>query len=294
MKKSVKIIALCLCVIAFTALFAGCDALDDMKAKHAILSEDKSTISFGENTYKKLPEGTEYYLSNVYSFTSDNENEICITDSDVPVLLSKGNCYSAFYSKFSDMICLYLGDAHMDYFVYSYHYWGDSEGTFYCNEKDYDKYLAAAEESVLDRIGFEYEVKIDYNTWRYTLDVGAESLSKEIIGHIENPDTMSKELFAEINENLGTECLQCAPYLCDSEGIIIEPLGQYDVLKDINGKAYLVDYASETASELSAESTKELKNEYYFGEGPNNIDKWQNDDVAFIGSDDGETMIIVD
>lgn len=291
MKKTIKIIALCLSLVALTALFAGCDALDEMQANHAILSEDKESISFRGDTYKRLPEGANFYYT--YKFTED----IDVTDDDVPVLLSDAYCYYSEYDNTKDLFRVNLvAETTEDFFVSSYS--SVVESVYYCNEKDYDKYVTAIEENNPDHIGFEYEVEDEIENegfyYYYTLEVASKEVSDEILGHITNPEKMTDELFDEKAEDYSLECLMCSMYKCDADGVLAEILDGYDIQRDSEGNAYLMNYITEKAVRLSDKTAEALKDVYFYGDYQHT--DWYDDDsdLGIIGSADNEEFIVVE
>lgn len=293
MKKTIKIIALCLSIVALTALFAGCDYLDDMKANHAIISEDKETISFNGETYKRLPDGATFYCTYNYGFF---DSEVVVTDGDVPVLLSDTFCYYSEYDNVKDIFLVYIDAGTTEDSFYSTYYVGD--GVYYCNEKDYDKYIKAIEEGVLDRIGFEYEIGTEDYYYYYTLEVASKEVSDEILGYITNPEKMTSEVFDDkVSKDYNMEYLQDYPYKCDSEGLLAEQFDNYDIARDSEGNAYLINYLTEKAVKLSDDTAKELKDEYFYGDYQDyDYDDFyyeDDDSVGIIGGADGETEIFV-
>lgn len=255
MKRTIKIIALCLCVFTLTALFAGCDYLDDMKANHAILSEDMKTISFRGETYILLPEEGSFYKEQSYAYY-----DVDVTDEDVPVLLKDTFCYNATYYEKNDIFCVWINED-FDATVYS-----ETFEKYFCNEKDYEKYVKALEENELDRIGFSYEVTDENYNWYYSLDVASEEVSKEILDRIKSPEAMTSEIYNEAVYDKNPIYLQCNLYKCDSEGILAEILNGYDIVRSSYGKAYLVNYDSERAVELSETVNNALEDKYFFGQ----------------------------
>lgn len=301
MKKTIKIIALCLSIVALTALFAGCDYLDDMKANHAIISEDKETISFNGETYKRLPENAKLYCNNnLYYYGAES---VVVTDEDIPVLLSDMYCYSSDYNAINDIFCIYdvsvIEEVKEDIIYYSSTCYTDfSSTTYYCNEKDYDKYISVIENGVLDRVGFEYEIETEDYYYYYTLEVASKEVSDEILGHITNPEKMTSEVFDDkVSKDYNMEYLQYYPYKCDSEGLLAEQFDNYDIARDSEGNAYLINYLTEKAVKLSDNAAKALKDEYFYSyyQDYDYDDFYYEDDdsVGIIGGADGETEIFV-
>lgn len=301
MKKTIKIIALCLSIVALTALFAGCDFLDEMKANHAIISEDKETISFNGETYKRLPDGATFYCTYNYGFF---DSEVVVTDGDVPVLLKGNYGYYTEYHEDTDIFYVVFNsynDMYSSYFnpIALESYTSYPAEKYYCNEKDYDKYISVIENGVLDRIGFEYDVysEADYNYY-YILEVASKEVSDEILGHITNPEKMTSEVFDDkVSKDYNMEYLQNYPYKCDSEGLLAEQFDNYDIARDSEGNAYLINYLAEKAVKLSDDTAKELKDEYFYSyyQDYDYDDFYYEDDdsVGIIGGADGETEIFV-
>lgn len=306
MKKFIKIIALCLSILALTAFFAGCDMLDEMKANHAILSDDRETISFRGETYKKLPEGASLYYTSHYSGAFD---DVAVTDEGIPVLLSDSYCHTSQYDKARDIFIVSIWDE-SEYFnngffysdVYSVDY---SDGTFFCNEKDYNKYIEVIDKNTLDFIGIEYEV-YEENSWYYKLAVLSEETSKEILGLVQEPKKMSEDLYSDIIYGTGYYD-EIMGYIskCDYKGLLAQSLDNFIILRDEQGNVFLADHNTEKAAKLSEKSSAELNNDKYFygdmtnyypygewhGEGYD--EDYKEDSAVIIGGADGKTDIVV-
>lgn len=82
MKKVLRYIALSLTVVLLAVTLCGCNALDEMRASHALLGEDGS-ITLNGKTYKPLPP-CDTFLPSV-NITVPMVN---VTEADVPLLLS--------------------------------------------------------------------------------------------------------------------------------------------------------------------------------------------------------------
>lgn len=263
MKKTIKIVALSLSLLALTVLFTGCDALDEMQANHALLSEDRKTISFKGETYKLLSDADNIFTSEFYGYPETNI--ITVTDEDVPVLLSNVMSHTSEYDKLRDIITVsYNFDINSFDLLYGFSYEYSGYGV-YCNEKDYEMYTDVIENATLDRIGFQYERRIDGN-YDVALDVGSEALSKEIFWHINNSEKMTKDIFEECYYEY--ETIMYGISKCDSEGILCEILDGYDIYKDYEGNAYLLNYTIEKGVKLSDSAASELKKEYFYGYDP--------------------------
>lgn len=304
MKRTVKIIALCLALSAFVALFTGCDMIDEMRANHARLSDDRETIRYNGTTYKKLPNGAEIYCRSSYGDTYGN---IAVTDSDVPVLLSNAMCHSSDYDKAHDIFSVYVMTAVDKTGIIHSYISSYDDPAYYCNEKDYDKYVEAIEKNTLDFIGIEYEVnyKVDeeYESY-YTLDVLSEETSKEILGHIQNPEKMTEDIYGNII--YGPEYHEeIMGYVnkCDNEGLLAQSLDNFQILRDNLGNVFLVDHNTEKAVELTDKASGECNSDkYFYGDGADEFypfGTWRDEDykddsaIGIIGGADGESDIVV-
>ncbi len=81
MKKMKRLLALSVALILVCFSATGCNAINEMRARHGYYTETGS-IMLGETEYRLLP-NNEYF-----SPIRDNDDEIYVTDKDVPVLLS--------------------------------------------------------------------------------------------------------------------------------------------------------------------------------------------------------------
>lgn len=84
MKKTIKIISLLLAVFIIGAALTGCNALDKMRANHAVWTspDNEDSITLGDKVYKR----TNVLAQNLNM--GKDVKWIRITDNDVPVLLS--------------------------------------------------------------------------------------------------------------------------------------------------------------------------------------------------------------
>lgn len=287
MKKTVKIIALCLSILALTALFAGCDALDEMKANHAILSKDMEALRFRGETYKKLPGTENLYTSSTYGITYDN---IAVTEYDVPVLLSSAFSFSSDYDSARDVFSVYPWQPYGEGLYESY-FSSSDDIVFYCNEKDYDTYVNAIKNNTYDYIGVEYEIH-DNEGWYYSLDALSEDLSELLLDYVKNPDKMSEEVFNDISHTLSYyESQITGIYRCDKDAKLCQYIDSFTILKDSAGNRYFVDHINERAVKLSDEYASEIKDEYFSGYYAEDVNEEAS--VEFIGFGE-ETELIVD
>lgn len=283
MMKLVKIMALCLLVAAFGMIFTGCDMLDEMRANQALLSEDKETLTFRGETYKRLPDDAGIYVSSSYNEKFGN---IMVTDEDVPVLLSTSFYYTSDYDAQRDIFSVFTEDnlivdeALQSYYSYAYFY--------YCNLKDYDKYVAAIKNNALDYIGIEYSVSTEED-WYYTLDTLSKEASDEIMDYIKNSEKMTYETYKEISYKFFeyNDTLQGSLYKCDADGLTAQCLDDFGVTKTDKGDIYLTNFSSEKSVKLSDETAKEFKDVHFYGDYT-----YTSDDV-YIGGADTVTDIIV-
>ncbi len=268
MKKTIKITSLVLCLALLGVFLSGCSFIDELRQSHAILSDDKSTITFQGKTYKKLPKTDKELYCTYNFFGSYYSEEVNITDADVPVLLKEFYAHSGSYDISKDVFCIFNID--VDFI-------NGNENRYYCCDADYERYVNALKCDELDYIGFEYEtwdINADYH---YILETANSVLNKEIMGYVENPETMTKEVFNkyfEESDNVTFECLQGQLFKCDESASVVEPLSGFDIVKPYEGnKAYFINYDNETAAELSEKAVIALKKEYFRGNYPAIVEK---------------------
>lgn len=260
MRKFIKVISLVLCLVLFGVFLGGCSYIDELRKSHAIISDDKSAITFRGQTYKKLPK-TDKELYCTYNFFGNYfTHDVTITDADVPVLLKNQFNYSGGYDLSKDIFCIFNID--VDFI-------NANENKYYCNEADYDRYVEALQNGVLDHIGFEYETWDSNADYYYVLEPANSVLNEEILGIIENPETMTEEVFEEANKSMSYDTLYGNLFKCDETGSVVECLSGFDIWKSTSdNKAYIINYDLETAALLSDKAAKALKDEYFTGYFP--------------------------
>ncbi len=252
MKKIIKILTVVGIISLFCMLFAGCDMLDEMKANHAIMSDDMQTISFRGETYLKLPDGTP-------PFVSPNYEVIFTTKSDVPVLLSEDFGYYTDYDPLRDLLKV---ESPMDYdydapviIDYKGYMTSGQEYLYYCKENVYDKYINILENEKADRIGF-----FDYSETYYTAVLSSDT-SEEIIEYMTSANGMTAEIYEEAMRK-EYDCIYDL-YLCDKEIVLREELFNYSLSITKDRKVYFVNHTSGTAVMLSAKSAEDITTEFY-------------------------------
>lgn len=274
MKKKLKISAFCLAIIAFAAFFAGCGFLDDLRASQAVFSEDRKTITYQGQLYKQLPVNSNIFVTGSYY---SRVNDVFLTEHDIPVLLSGFFSENCSYNKERDLFSLYEG--YSEFYDVEY-----SAYVTYCNEKDYDRYLEAINNGVLDHIGVSYSVVDEDYNYSYPLVPLSDELSAEIMAHIEDSSKMSTDLYKSLMEEDFVESLQDYLYKCDKEGLLAETLYSDIYRNTETEKLYLVNTYNETAVELSASAYSQMKDEFFYGVYPEWNDTEEEDIV--IGSAD--------
>ncbi|MBR7133059.1 MAG: hypothetical protein IKD04_05950 [Clostridia bacterium] len=120
MKKILRVLICTVTVLCLVLSLSGCQMLDTMKATHAVWNEN-GNIVLGNTEYLALPPCDE--LQPEYSF---ERNDIYVTDSDVPVLLSQ-----------------FLGQdfSHSDDGVFLSNYYDYTESVTYCRKDRYDEII---------------------------------------------------------------------------------------------------------------------------------------------------------
>lgn len=261
MKKSIKIVALLLCIGIMGVLFCGCDYLDQQKASHGILSEDKQTITFRGNTYKYLEGGENIYIPYIFNYSYVYSNDVTVTDADVPVLVKDAYSYYTSYNEYCDIFSVEISENTTDDLYNTYY------TSYFCNEKDYEKYSQALANNKLDRIGVEFYKIIDndngYKEY-YNMEVLSESASNEILSLIGDPYKLNSENYDEIMDRYDSVGLQNALYKCDADAILAENCWDFDVYRDSEGNVYLVNYTVETAAKLSQATAEEFVDKFFY------------------------------
>ncbi len=82
MKKSVRLVALVLALVLLCGLTTGCQALDDMRARQATLSDDNKLLYINNTAYRLLPENEYFWPLRQFG------HSIYVTEADVPTLLA--------------------------------------------------------------------------------------------------------------------------------------------------------------------------------------------------------------
>ncbi len=147
MKKYRRILAI-LAVLVMCATLCGCNAIDEMRALHAV-QVSENTIRLNGSTYKLLP-----YCEQLYPDIRSDLDYVTLTKPDVPLLLA-------------DMAAEDFLDQSVDgrFLCGS---WGEN---YYCIEKDYDEICDRIEEGFAPTDYFyDYYIFDDEEeeTWGYT------------------------------------------------------------------------------------------------------------------------------
>ncbi len=254
MKKAIKILSVIAIIGLLGMFFCACDALDYRKSKHGLISDDRQTVSFKGETFKRLPDDVPYYFNSVYS------NRVNITDEDVPVLLSESYSYESYYDSLNGILAVAENVDNMtikgSYIVDSTRYYlGSTDGfIFFCSEENYDEY-SQFKANDADRIGIE-DYTEDYNTC-----VLSSETSKEILDIINAGNVMSQDAYEEIVEEavnyVGTL------YKCNKSISLRGTIDGYELNINDDNEVYLVNYFTETAQKLSDKASEEIVREYF-------------------------------
>lgn len=254
-----RVISLLLCVVIAMVMcvaFTGCDMIDEMRAAHGILSEDRLTVNLNDKTYYRLPVDKEFFCTT--SFGRNYCEGIDVTDKDVPLLLKSDFSYIAQYDMATDIINVRFTEG-FDPTVYEMYF-----DYYYCNEEDYERLLKAYNENEIDSIGIGREYQDETYAVCLTLDVMNEDFTNEIMGYLNDGSKMSAQLFEEIyNKQDYMQSLADCLYKCDKDGVLAECLNYLNIVKDKNGNAYLKDYNTEKAVKLSEKSSVQLDDWYF-------------------------------
>ncbi len=135
MKKTLRALAVLLTVVLLASTLCGCNALDEMRARHALLDENGDLTLNGE-VYKPLPPCDTF--APIYSFMPDDR--LNVTAADVPLLLSS--------LLAEEYFCLCTDDAFL---------WDADNEVYYCKADRYTEICRRINEGpVLSAYGYEY------------------------------------------------------------------------------------------------------------------------------------------
>lgn len=121
MKKILRIFTLAAILLLQCILLSGCDALDDLRAKQAYITDDRDII-FGDAVFVLLPESE--LLQPIYDYSPDCQ--LNVTEKDVPVLLSSILSERTLYMSEDGIFLCGYEDTRDTYLVY-------------CREDKYDE-----------------------------------------------------------------------------------------------------------------------------------------------------------
>lgn len=253
MKTLIKILSVAGIISLICMLFTGCDYIDQLRAQHAVLSEDMQKIEFEGKTYLRLPDGSFPYVSTNYDIVNTTEH-------DVPVLLSNSYRYFTYSDPLRGLLKVEMAiadDVKVDYYGYLH---DTNEYVYYCIEEKYDEYMDILSNNEADRIGF-----YDYGELYYTA-VLSSGTSKEINDYIMNPDGMSDKMYEEaVNDVYDWIDVM---YRCDKSILLREDLFNYAMVINTNREVYLVNHTTCTGAKLSAEASEEITNKFFdYGSG---------------------------
>ena len=180
MKKNTKFLVLLLALLMMCLCLTGCDELDYMRESQAFWTVDGNTdsITFDGVEYKRLdatnPPNPMY--------NSNYTDAVFVTDSDVPVLLSRDYCVSLNISEDKNFIYGYVFDDYTNevYGVYD----GDGREAVYCKADIYDEVMEKINEGIkYTNYGFGYsywddEKNEDVWEYYYMNDTETKALNK--------------------------------------------------------------------------------------------------------------------
>ncbi len=153
MKKLLRFTSLALVFVMLCFTFCGCDALDEMREKHAFwTNEDKTVISLNSKEYKLLPECEQLnpVCNSYYEYT--------VTESDVPLLLADMYGESISLSEDEDFIVLEPSYEPNDSFY--------GETKVYCATDRYEEICNRINSDSLEYFCYEYDT-YDFYTDEY-------------------------------------------------------------------------------------------------------------------------------
>ena len=254
MKKAIKILSVIAIIGLLGVFFCGCDALDYMKSQHGLISNDRQTVSFRGQTFKRLPDGVPYYFNSAYS------NRVNITDEDVPVLLSEGFSYESYFDSLNGIMAVAENvdsvtvDGMYLYDEKTYYYGSTDQFIFFCSEDNFEEYSEFNSVNA-DRIGFD-DYTEDYNT-----NVLSSETSNEIFDIIKTGNVMSSDAYEEVLDNWKDSIYTL--YKCNKSLTLRGSLDNYELYISEDDEVYLANYITETAQKLSDKASEEIVREYY-------------------------------
>ncbi len=144
MKKTCRLLALAVALMLLCTAMTGCNALDDMRARHGIVSDDHSTITLNNEKYIRLPNNP------YFEPTRDDMTVITVTTPEVPLLLAEFTNNDYYYKLNGG-----------EYIV-------NDNDDYYCPEAKYTS-LAARLQAEFNPTGYCYAYTvIDEDTYEFT------------------------------------------------------------------------------------------------------------------------------
>ncbi len=250
MKRLIKILTVASMIGILCVLFAGCDELDQMQSRHALLSENRETISFKDKTFYKLPDGVPYFFNDTYS------NRITVTEADVPVLLSEEFGYEGYYDALNDILAVTNFNSFNNISTYSsiYYYPEEIQCTYYTQQDNLEKYSQLTMEDA-DRIGF-YGPDADYET-----TILGSNASDEILTLIKDNSAWDTDIYEDIMMN-SRESIPTL-YQCNKTLTLKGTLNGYELNIMQIREIYLTNYYNGSAVKLSDSTVEEILEKYY-------------------------------
>ncbi|MBR3988885.1 MAG: hypothetical protein IKK10_06225 [Clostridia bacterium] len=250
MKKLIRLLSVIALIALLGMMFTGCDMLDELKARHAVLSEDRETVSFQGKTFVKLPEGVPYFFNDVYS------NRISVTESDVPVLLSEELGYTGYYDGLREILAVSNIDIYKNgantYKSLAYPP-EEIQSTYYTQQENYEEYSQISYDDA-DRIGFQCTYYGDYGT-----ALLSSKTSEEIFSYFNGADDGSD--YAKIIEE-SREVIYPL-YKCNKGLTLRGTLSGYELHIMQTRDIYLTNYLTATSVKLSDEAVEDILTKYY-------------------------------
>lgn len=249
MKKAIKILTAVALIGILSMFFTGCDMLDALKEKQAILSEDKKSVEYQGKTFKRLPDRVPYFCNDVYS------NRCNVTYEDVPVLLSEELGIRGYHDSLKGILKVNLlgYTTSVDTYSYSVSYPEVVAYMYFCEEEYYDKYSQLTIDDA-DRIGISH-ADYDYETL-----VFSQSVSDEIYKIITD-NKWDTESYEYVIDN-SRACISQL-YRCDKAVDLLGTLNGYELYIMQSREMYLANYYVGGAVKLSDTATEYILERYY-------------------------------
>lgn len=208
MKKIKRIIAaLLLCILALSC--TGCANLDEMKASHAIWSNEEQTeLEWNGRTYKRLTANSNLEIWDY------RQKTVFATTSDIPVLLAE---------QYGDRM-----ECSNDEILLESHWYENDKPIYFCREDQYDAMIKMIVEGVeMTQMNYFYWMVKDQSTGMYSLTDAQKQAVETVLKT--TPISLGNSGY---DEDYNIELYRSAEnlYFRQSIGLISAYMGKYRII----------------------------------------------------------------